>query len=253
MQLHFLRSGNGSPVIILHGLFGMLDNWKTIGKLLETDHSVYLVDQRNHGRSPHSPEHSFPLMSDDLYQLMVSAGLQKAYIIGHSMGGKTAMQFAVDHPEKIDKLIVVDIGPKRYPEGHDTIFAAMLSLDPAHIRSRAEADALLAKRIDSEGVRQFLMKNLSRNTDGGYHWKCNLEALKANYTDHILAAIKSEHPVEVPALFIRGEQSDYIPDVDWPAIREQFPDSQLVTIQGSGHWVHADQPLAFFRAISAYM
>ncbi|MEM8908522.1 MAG: alpha/beta fold hydrolase, partial [Bacteroidota bacterium] len=238
MELNYKAFGTGTPLIILHGLFGTLDNWQTVGKQLAEDFSVYLVDQRNHGRSPHHPDFNYPLMAEDLRDFMESQWIYKAHLIGHSMGGKTVMQFAMDFPDLIDRLVVVDIGPRAYAGNHHSIFEALNALNLQEVDSRKTAEAQLAKRIDSFGVRQFLLKNLSREKSGGYRWKMNLPVIHQHYPE-TLAEIEFTEAFEAPTLFIRGGQSDYVQDQDWPGILRYFPQAKLETIAESGHWVHA--------------
>lgn len=252
MQLNFKSTGQGEPLIILHGLFGMLDNWQSVARALENHFTLYLVDQRNHGKSPHLDEHSYKLMASDLREFMLQQGIPQSNLLGHSMGGKTAMQFALDYPEMVTKLIVVDMGIKQYEGGHDTIFEALKSVELNVITNRQEADVQLSKYIQSIGVKQFLLKNLTREPDGSYHWKFNLKALSENY-DNILSSINSEIPFEGETLFIRGSLSDYIPDADWEAITKLFPMAKLETIQNAGHWVHAEQPEALISAIRQFL
>ncbi len=253
MQLNFKALGQGPPLIILHGLFGMLDNWQTIAKVLEANYSLYLIDQRNHGKSPHTAEHSYKLMAADLKDFMLQQGIPKSSILGHSMGGKTAMQFAFDYPEAIDKLIVVDMGIKPYKGGHDTIFDALQSVKVDLIHSRNEAEQQLSGFIHNQGIKQFLLKNLTRNADGKYSWKFNLEALFNNYDENILCGVTSDYPFDGDTLFVRGEQSDYILDADWPQIQNLFPLATLTTIADAGHWVHGDNPIELIKCIKSFL
>lgn len=243
LELNYKTFGQGYPVIILHGLFGTLDNWQTIARQLADHFTVYIPDQRNHGRSPHIDEINYPVLSEDLRHFMESHWIYKAHIIGHSMGGKTAMQFALDHGDMVDKLVVVDIAPKAYAGGHEEIFAALTSLDLQAIDSRQQAEVLLKRRIPEQGTLQFLMKNLSRDKDGRFVWKMNLKALYRHYLE-LTAAVTGQEPFEGPALFIRGERSPYILDEDLTDIRRLFPRATLATVPNAGHWVHADQPEA---------
>ena len=253
MELNYIKSGSGYPIIILHGLFGMLDNWKTIARSLEEKFTVYLIDQRNHGKSPHTPEHSYQLMADDLSVFFTHHQISKAHIIGHSMGGKTAMQFALQHPEKVNKLIIVDMGIKRYPGGHDSIFDALQSIDLKTIHSRKDAEILMADKLSDITVQQFLLKNLSRNVNGSYRWKFNLEALSANYDDEILAPVKVLNTFTGDVLFVRGENSKYIVNEDWDDIQKVFPNAILKIVEDSGHWVHAEQPEAFLHIVLTFI
>ena len=252
MQLNYKEFGQGDPIIILHGLFGTLDNWQTVGKQLAEDHSVYIIDQRNHGCSPHADEHNYPSMAEDLRQFMETNWIYKSHIIGHSMGGKTAMQFALEYPDMVDKLVVVDISPKAYEGNHHEIFDALLSLDLKKIDGRKDADMHLAKTISDPGVRLFLMKNLSREKGGGYRLKMNLPVLHKHYGE-ILAAIESDHSFDGETLFIRGEKSKHILDGDELLIEELFPSARMETIKNAGHWVHADAPEELLTLVKKFI
>ncbi len=252
MELNYKELGHGPPIIILHGLFGMLDNWITVGKKLAEEYSVYLIDQRNHGKSPRNPETNYPLMAEDLRHFMEAHWIHKAHVIGHSMGGKTAMQFALEYPDMIDKLIVVDIGPWKNRSRHDLIFDTLLSVNLEAVQSRKDAEAILGEKISDEGVKQFLLKNLSRNKESGYQWKMNLPALHENFPA-ILAPVHSDHPFEGSSLFIRGEKSDYIPNEDIPKIGPLFPEAEVTTIENAGHWVHADAPKELLEEVKAFL
>ena len=241
MALNFKTFGQGYPVIILHGLFGMLDNWQTIAKKLADKYTVYIVDQRNHGRSPHLSEFNYQILADDLQAFMESNWIYEAHIIGHSMGGKTAMQLALSYPEIVKKLIVVDIAPKQYQPGHQLIFDALQSLDLTTITNRKEAATRLGATINDPGVQQFLLKNLSRNSNGQYEWKMNLPVIYKNY-NRILENIQMEEPFQQPTLFIKGGQSNYIQEMDNPTIKNFFPVAKIETIPQAGHWVHAAAP-----------
>ncbi len=253
MELNYKQFGQGSPVIILHGLFGTLDNWQTIARRLSENHTVFIVDQRNHGRSPHHDEFNYEVMAEDLRDFMESQWVYEATIIGHSMGGKTAMQFALNYGEMVEKLIVVDIGPQKYKGGHQTIFEALFALDLSKTANRKEAESQLATRIDEAAVRQFLLKNLSRNKETGqYQWKMNLPSIHTNY-ERILEAIESDDTYDGETLFINGGKSDYISPSDMPNIQKFFPQATLTTIPQAGHWVHAEAPNEFFELINATM
>jgi len=252
MQLNFKEFGQGDPIIILHGLFGTLDNWQTIAKQLATDYSVYIIDQRNHGRSPHDDAFDYSLMASDLQAFMEANWMYKATIIGHSMGGKTAMQLAFDYSDLIERLIVVDIAPKGYEGGHQEIFDALFAVDLDKIESRKAADDFLAERIPDFAVRQFLLKNLTRNKEGGYQWKMNLPVIYDNY-QRILAPPDRMETVDMPTLFIRGGASDYILDSDMPDIKSYFSEASFETIAGAGHWVHAEAPAKFLEILQGFL
>ena len=241
MNLNYKSYGQGDPIIILHGLFGTLDNWQTIAKKLAEEYSVFTVDQRNHGRSPHDPKMNYKLMAEDLQLFLEKQWIHKAVVLGHSMGGKTAMQFALDFPEMVEKLIVVDIGPFVNNGGHELIFESLLAIDLKKIKSRKDAEVFLSGKIPSFGVRQFLLKNLSRNKEGEYFWKMNLPVIYEQYSE-ILTKVDAVEPFEGETLFIRGGQSNYISEEAFPLFKNVFPNSQLQTIENAGHWVHADQP-----------
>jgi pimeloyl-ACP methyl ester carboxylesterase len=252
MNLNYKSYGQGDPIIILHGLFGMLDNWQTIAKKLAENYTVFTIDQRNHGRSPHEPAMTHKIMAEDLQEFMEQQWIHKASVMGHSMGGKTAMQFALDFPEMVEKLIVVDIGPFSNNGGHELIFEALLSMDLKKIKSRKEADDFLSTKIPQFGVRQFLLKNLSRNKAGEYFWKMNLPVIYEHYNE-ILAKVEGNEPFEGDTLFIRGEKSSYINEEDFPAFKNIFPNAQLKTIENAGHWVHADAPDQLLKVTNNFL
>ncbi|MEM6318342.1 MAG: alpha/beta fold hydrolase [Bacteroidota bacterium] len=252
MQLNYKSFGEGYPLIILHGLFGTLDNWQTIAKKLATQFSVYIVDQRNHGRSPHDDAFSYPTLADDLQEFMEQQWIYEAHILGHSMGGKTAMQFALNYPDLVNKLVVVDIAPKLYAAGHEAIFKALLSVDFTKVQSRKDVDKWISTSITDVGIRQFLLKNLTRTKTSGYEWKMNLAAIHKNYPN-ILAAIDSEETFDGTSLFIRGGESDYIEDADWPMIKGLFSQAKLATVEKAGHWVHAAAPTELLDLVNDFL
>ncbi len=251
MELNFKQFGQGEPLIILHGLFGTLDNWQTIAKQLAEDYTVFIVDQRNHGKSPHHPDFNYRILAEDLLEFMEQNWMYKAHLLGHSMGGKTVMQFALEYPDMVDKLIVVDIGPKTYKGGHQAIFDALFSLDLEQLGNRNQADEALAKGIDSFAVRQFLLKNLKRRKEGGYEWKMNLEAIHNHYQE-ILDNVEGD-TVDVPTLFINGGKSDYIIPGDEEAFKAYFPESEIKTVPDAGHWVHAEKPKELLDLVQDFL
>jgi len=240
--------GEGDPIIILHGLFGMLDNWQSFAKKLAEDYMVILIDQRNHGKSPHSEEFNYTLLAEDLKYFLDTNWMYKVHIIGHSMGGKTAMQFANLFPDTVDKLIVVDIGPNQNPRGHDSIFEALNSVNISKISSRKEVQEILSSKIDDISVILFLMKNLQRNKSGGYKWKMNLTSLEKNYKN-ILAGIEVDTLIEVDTVFVRGDRSNYITTEVEQDIKDKFTSYKIETIKDSGHWIHAEQADALYKTI----
>jgi len=247
MKLHYRKYGKGQPIVILHGLFGSSDNWQTLGKKFAENFEVYLVDQRNHGHSPKSNEFNYQLLSDDLYKLITDLELENIILIGHSMGGKTVMHFAQQHPTFIEKLIVVDIGPKAYPMHHNTALEGLNSLDLSIIKSRSQADKQLSKYIKDIGVKQFLLKNLFWVKKGQLDWRINIPVLE-DKMPNIISAIPDEI-VDTPTLFIRGEKSNYIVEDDFQNIYDQFPNSEIETIYDVGHWVHAENPFSFYNIV----
>ena len=254
MELNHKILGEGPPVIILHGLFGMLDNWQSIGKKIAAEgFMVILVDQRDHGKSPFTSHFDYPVLAADLAAFMEQNWIYKAHIIGHSMGGKTAMQLAFDHGHHIDKLVVVDICNKTYPGGHEEIFKAIREADVAHKEDRQVIFDFLKDRLHDEGTIQFLLKNLQRKKEGGYEWKMNYALLEESYPS-ILSEVGSAYShFDRPTLFVKGAFSPYIAAGDEERIQKQFPNSRLTTIQNAGHWVHADQPEQFTRQVLQFL
>jgi len=256
-DLHYRRMGpaGGVTVVVLHGLFGSSDNWGSIGKVLAEPAApgvapldTLLVDLRDHGRSPHTAAISYPIMAADVHTLLTGLGLKDIVLVGHSMGGKVAMAFAQRWPEPLKGLVVVDIGPKEHANNHTHILEALRTADLSPGRTRRDVEAHLARHVKEPGVVQFLLKNLYWVEDGRLGWRMNVELL-ARDLNAVLAAIGPD-PVRVPALFLRGGQSDYILREDIPAIREQFPNSTIETVPYAGHWVHAQAPdevVAFIR------
>jgi esterase len=250
MQLHYKSSGEGPALIILHGLFGSSDNWLSIAKELSADYTVYLPDQRNHGRSPRSDQFDYAGMSQDLLEFIEEHQLDKPMIMGHSMGGKTAMYFALRHPDKLSKLIVVDIAPRHYPVHHDTIIQGLQSVDIANIRSRQEADEQLARYEPHPTVRMFLLKNLYREGDS-FAWRINLPVISAQIEN--VGEAMSGGPVTNPTLFINGVKSDYIRPEDMELIHRLFPNAEHEEIAGAGHWVHAEKPEEFLKVVRKFI
>ena len=252
MQLHFQAYGHGQPLILLHGLLGSLENWHSISQKLAADFQVFAVDQRNHGRSPHAADMSYELMAQDLKLSLANQGLAPIHLLGHSMGGKTAMEFALTHPELVAKLIVVDIAPRAYPPYHRQILDAISSLDLSSCKNRHEMDAQLAQTIPDLRLRQFLLKNVKRDAAGVFHWQINLPAIDANYP-RLNEALANRQTFAKPALFIRGERSDYIRNEDINLILTLFPAAEYSEIAGAGHWVHVDAPETFLRKVREFL
>jgi len=252
MILNYKEYGEGEKVLfIAHGLFGSLDNWATLGRRFADEWRVILVDQRNHGQSFHDPVMDYDAMAGDLIALMDELKIKKAQFIGHSMGGKTLMRMAMISPERIEKMIIADIGPQAYPPHHDIILEAMKSLNLEKLSSRSAAEDEISLMISDRGVVLFLLKNLHWVETGKLGWRMNLPVLDGNM-DNILGSVGSD-VVQVPTLFIRGGRSGYIKDEDIMDIQMQFPQSEVLTIPGVGHWLHAEAPEEFYRLASDFL
>ncbi len=253
MKLAYRKYGSGQPLIILHGLFGQSDNWNTHAKLFaEQNFDVYTVDMRNHGLSPHSDDFSYQLMSDDVLELITDNNLKNIVLLGHSMGGKVAMLFAIEHPQLLDKLIVADMAPKYYPPHHTKIIAGLQAVDFNIIKSRKEVESVLSNYISDMGTKQFLLKNLYWKNDTELAWRFNLKSI-AEHIENMGEVTVSTNSCETPALFIRGEKSNYILDADKILIKELFTNSTFETIAGAGHWLHADKPKEFFECVMSFI
>ncbi|PSL01958.1 alpha/beta fold hydrolase [Cecembia rubra] len=252
MKLHFKKTGAGKPLIIVHGLFGSSDNWFSIAKELEKNYTLYLVDQRNHGDSPHSEEWNYTVMADDLKELMEDERIHSAYFMGHSMGGKTVMKLAMNYPDLVEKLIVADIAPRFYPLHHQQILEGLNAVPVDQLKSRKEADDILTEYIKIPGIRQFLMKSLGRDDNGKFIWKINLPVITEKI-GNVGEELKSDAPFEKPTLFIGGANSDYITEKDKVDIERFFPNSRLVYIKDAGHWLHAEQPAAVIETVKAFL
>lgn len=251
MLLHYKEIGEGKPLVILHGLFGTSDNWQTHAKKLGEYYRVILVDQRNHGHSPWSEDFTYEHLADDLERLIIHLGIDQFTLIGHSMGGKTAMYYSQKYPTRLEKMVIVDIGIKQYPMHHNEIIKGIKSLDLTTISSRSAAEQAMIPFVDSYGVRQFLLKNLYWVEKGKLAWRMNVDVLEREM-EEILAPIPNIE-VWTPTLFLRGAMSNYILDEDWDAIEEVFPDATLETIENAGHWVHSEQPDEFIEKVLGFI
>lgn len=251
MELNFKKIGSGKPLVILHGLFGSADNWYSIAKELEKTYTLYLVDQRNHGDSPHADEWNYKVMVEDLKDLLDQEGLEKVYLMGHSMGGKTVMNFALQYPERVEKLIVADIAPRYYPVHHQTILEGLNAIDLKTIKSRKDADDILGQYVSELGIRQFLLKSLSRDSNG-FVWKINLPVITKNI-NNVGEALESDKKYEGPTLFLAGENSNYIQQSDLSDMEEFFPNYEVEFISGAGHWLHAEQPNAVIEEVLKFL
>ncbi len=252
MNLFYRTLGEGDPLFILHGLFGSSDNWMTIGKILSSKHTVVLVDLRNHGRSPHSSIWNYDAMSEDIKDLATNLGFDQIILMGHSMGGKVAMTISDRYPGFLKKLIVIDIAPKLYPVHHQKILDGLMSINLKRIANRKEADDKLSNFVDEVGIRQFLLKNLERDSDIGFKWKINLEAIN-NRLQNIGEATIPVNQIATESLFIRGLNSNYITDNNIEEITKKFPNSRVESIAMAGHWVHAEQPESFLKVVNKFL
>jgi Predicted hydrolases or acyltransferases (alpha/beta hydrolase superfamily) len=251
VKLFSREYGNGDPIVILHGLFGSSDNWLTQAKLLSEKFRVITVDLRNHGQSPHDDQFDYESMVDDLSEFFDDHQLANATLIGHSMGGKTAMNFALAHPEKIEKLIVVDIAPRLYDLEHYVIADGLAAMPVAELTSRKEAEDILGEYVSDMGTRQFLLKNLQRQSSGGFSWKMNLKVIREKLSN-VGADLSYEGTFSKPVLFIRGSRSSYVLDTDIPHIKEVFPNVEIQTLE-TGHWVQAEKPQEFCEHVTDWL
>lgn len=240
-KLNFKSFGNGEPIIILHGLFGMLDNWKSFAKKLSEDYMVYIVDLRNHGRSEHVDSMDYTTMAEDVISFMEEEWIFEARIMGHSMGGKVAMQIAAIDDDLLKQLVVVDIAPQVYEAGHQIIFDALLTAPIDTANERSDIENHLKTFVNDTGVVQFLMKNVSRVPAGGFRWKMNLPIIYKEY-QKILQHELTDQKIETNTLFVKGAQSNYITEQSILNINTNFLDVRIETIDDAGHWVHADKP-----------
>ena len=249
LHLNFKKIGDsGDNIIILHGLLGSLDNWHSIAKQLSETHQVFIIDQRNHGRSPHTDDIDYTLLANDIVEFCEQQQIRKSHIVGHSMGGKVAMMLALTQPELVDKLVVVDIAPTFYAGGHEEILFAMAEAPLKMATRRDEIDNFLQNRIRAFGERQFILKNLSRDANGHFELKCNLPSLIKNYR-LLMDFPKTEQTFSGNIFFIKGELSNYINQDNFDACDKYFPNHKLIEVPNAGHWVHADNPIAFMQAL----
>ena len=252
MLLHSKILGKGAPLLILHGYFGMGDNWKSLANKFAAHFEVHLIDQRNHGRSFHSDDFTYELLVEDLKEYIDYYKLEQVNLIGHSMGGKTVMLFAVTYPEQVKKLIVVDIAPKYYPPHHQFILDALNAVNFDKITRRREVEAILKNYIDEEGIRQFLLKNVYWKEKGKLAYRFNLDSLTEN-NQEVGEALPPFTVFEGPTLFLKGENSGYITNEDMPLIEAHFPNSKLLVIKNSGHWLHAENPTQFYDEVFNFL
>lgn len=253
MTLHSQILGSGQEFVILHGFLGMSDNWKTLGNRWSEDgYEVHLLDQRNHGRSFHSDEFSYEIMVEDLKDYCEEYNLNEIILLGHSMGGKVAMQFAVTYPEMVSKLIVADISPKSYSSHHQDILKALSQLDFATIKSRDEAEDVLSEYINDKGTRLFLLKNVYRKSKSEYGLRINLSVLSEKI-EEVGVALPENTNFNKDTLFLGGEKSGYIQPMDELLIKKHFPKAKIEAISNAGHWLHAENPDEFYENVMNFL
>lgn len=260
MKLYYRDFNQGEPTIILHGLYGSSDNWLSIAKKLDIKQRIIIPDLRNHGQSPHSPIHNYHAMAMDIKELISSLDLKVVNIIGHSMGGKVAMEFACLFPENTKSLTVIDIAPKNYnsvefahhQKDHKSIISQMLSYDFSNKKSRTEINADFSSSIKDIATRQFILKNIRRNK-GKFEWKLNIESIDNNIHNILKNSIDEEKLFNKKCLFIKGEKSDYISNNDMSNIRNNFPQAELISIPNAGHWIHTDNPETLIETLNNFL
>ena len=254
MKLFCRQYGAGRPVIILHGLFGLSDNWVTFGRQLSDHYRVLIPDLRNHGQSPHSSVFDFPSLEDDITEMVEEYGLTDIYLLGHSLGGKTAMFFTLHNPGLVSKLVVVDISLRKSPPNrqHQQLLNAMMDVDFSMAASRSDVDRQLQSEVSSMKLRQFLLKNVYWRDRDHLDWRLNLKTIN----DNLLSVFEGVDVAGIyngPALFIRGGFSDYVLDSDIPELKMKFPGAVVKTIANASHWVHADAPGEFFEMVTEFL
>lgn len=253
MLLHSRIEGTGKPLLIVHGYLGMSDNWKTLaGQYAQAGFEVHAVDMRNHGKSFHSDVFTYDAMVQDLIDYCDANNLDKVDLIGHSMGGKAAMFLAVQYPERLDKLVVADIGPKYYAPHHQDIMEALNAVDFSVKPDRAAVEETIAEYVTDFGTRQFLMKNVYRETPDQLAFRFNLPVFNKEIENIGQALTEGSH-FDGPTLFLRGDKSRYIKDEDFDMIKSHFPNAEIKDIKNSGHWLHAENPKDFFEETLAFL
>ena len=252
MQLFYRESGEGRPIVILHGLFGSSDNWMSVTKELALHYKAFVLDARNHGQSPHDASHTYKDMAADLKEFIETHQLVNPILIGHSMGGKTIMRFAADYPGIAEKLIVVDISPRFYGRHHESILSGFGAINLETLQTRNEADAIMSQYVGDAGVRMFLLKSLYRSSDGKFQWRINLPVINEQI-DNIGEPLPETAKIDTPTLFIRGSESGYIEDKDAALIAQHFSDYKIETVEGASHFVHAEKPKEVIALIETFI
>ncbi len=262
MKLFYRTLGEGKPFVILHGLYGASDNWLTVANYFKHSYKVIIPDIRNHGESPHDDEMDFEVMSEDVLEMLNDLAIDKCILMGHSMGGKLAMKFAFDNPDKIEKLIIVDVASKSYLSGyskhfefHKNVVSKMNSMNVQTIQSRGEAERKLMEVAKSEKIVRFLLKNLKREKGNGYAWKLNIKSIHRNLHKLIDGVENDQQSLQfsLPTLFIKGEKSDYITTEDKKQIKSVFTNLKFVEIKDTGHWVHAEKTNEFTKEVLSFI
>jgi esterase len=249
--LNYTQQGSGPNIILIHGLFGSLENLNMVAKKLSENYTVTSVDVRNHGRSFHEKSMSYQELAQDIINIMTHLDIHKAHFLGHSMGGKIAMSCALVFPEKVNKLIVADIAPVEYPPHHNQTIEGLKSIDLTRIKNRKDADNQLAKYVNEIGIRQFLLRNLS-TIEGQLTFKCNVDYISNSY-NQIMLGFDNTTSFDGETLFIKGGQSNYILAEHRPKIMALFPNSQAKIIQNAGHWLHAEKTLMFNKIVENFL
>lgn len=253
VELNYKLYGQGDPMIILHGLFGSLDNWATIGRNFGDDYMTYLIDQRDHGKSPHTDAFNYDLLAEDLHLFMEENWIHTSIIIGHSMGGKTAMRFALEHEDMVEKLIILDMAPKAYTNRHQLVFDAMNAVPLEALKNRTDASEILMEKLRGDkSTTAFLLKNIKRSKTGEFSWKMNVKLLAKEY-ENIVAPMPLDKKFEGDTLFIRGGNSQYILDEDESLIKQLFPQAEIKTLENTGHWLHAEKPKELMKMIEEFI
>ncbi|HTX87360.1 MAG TPA: alpha/beta fold hydrolase [Bacteroidales bacterium] len=254
MRLFFRQYGQGFPVIVLHGLFGLSDNWVTFGRRLADDFSVYLLDLRNHGQSPHSDEFTFEAMEADLLEFLDERGFPEVHLIGHSLGGKVAMLFSLDHPERLKKLVIADISLRNYTDPREQLdlIRAMQAVDLSRAGSRSDVDRQLSLSVKNVRIRQFLLKNVFWKSPSVLAWRLNLAGISENIF-RVFQAVEREGIFPGPALLVRGGRSDYVTEEDLLPLKIKFPRLAVQTLENASHWVHADEPEKFYELVRDFL
>jgi len=252
IALHHQTLGDGPPLLVLHGLFGSGTNWRSIARALADCRRVHLLDLRNHGQSPHAPQMDYATLAGDVAAFLAGHGIERADVIGHSMGGKTAMRLAVDEPDKVSRLLVVDIAPAPSGSDHEPLLDALRALPVASFSRRAEADAALSRSVPEAPLRAFLLQNLKSGAEG-LHWRIDLDAIRGAMPALLASPLREGETFRGETLFVRGGASQYVREEHLPAIRAHFPHARVETVAGAGHWVHAEQPDAFLAAARRFL